>query len=317
VCFDFLYNRCLKHFSFSEELRQMWWKMYIILHVKYPLFLSSFNGIWIFMTDFRKIPKATNFMKIWLVGDVDRQTWLDEANSHFLQFCKHPLKVISMILCLDFLTCGFLFLDDMLACHSRTDVLSQDHRQRPNSCPVIILSGWLLLALIACTDFACTHVCAHTTLTLSFSLSLSPLLCIGKCFRMPLWTHVYGMPVSFAVCPVVINWYDVHNCGNFGQIFPVPWYCWPATVLLILQWVCAVFKLLCTLVLHGCLEYTDMSCLSFFQIVHSLSLLTSTPSPPHILTESMVISVLLYSGKCVILIHTCDLLISVSVFTKC
>jgi len=183
------------------------------------------------------------------MGDVerqtDRQTWW---GCRFLQFCKHPLKMISMVFCLDFVTCSFFFLGDMLACHSRTDVSSQDHRQRPISCPVIILIG----QCASCIDFfrvqqqspfsspsnhplkqhssACTYVCAHTTHT----LSVWPSLCIGKCFIIPLWTHVYGMPVSFAVCPVVVNWYDVHNCGNFGQIFLVPWYCWPATVLLIL-----------------------------------------------------------------------------------
>jgi len=45
VCFDFLYNFCLKHFSFYDELNEICSKMYIGLHVKYPLFLSDFNGI--------------------------------------------------------------------------------------------------------------------------------------------------------------------------------------------------------------------------------------------------------------------------------
>jgi len=43
VCFEFLYNLCLRHFSFFEELSEIRSKMYIGLHIKYPLFLSYFN----------------------------------------------------------------------------------------------------------------------------------------------------------------------------------------------------------------------------------------------------------------------------------
>jgi hypothetical protein len=51
----------------------MWSKMYIGVPVKYPLFLSDFSDTWILPTDFRKILKISNFMKICPVG-VDRRT---------------------------------------------------------------------------------------------------------------------------------------------------------------------------------------------------------------------------------------------------
>jgi len=44
MCFDFLYNICLKYFSLLEELSEICSKKkYIGLHVKYRLFLSEFN----------------------------------------------------------------------------------------------------------------------------------------------------------------------------------------------------------------------------------------------------------------------------------
>jgi hypothetical protein len=43
MCFDFLYNFCLQRISFCEELSKIWSKMYIGLHVEYPLFLSDFT----------------------------------------------------------------------------------------------------------------------------------------------------------------------------------------------------------------------------------------------------------------------------------
>jgi len=51
MCFDFPYSFCLKHFSFYEELSQVWSKMYVGLNVKYPLFLSDFNETWLLSTD--------------------------------------------------------------------------------------------------------------------------------------------------------------------------------------------------------------------------------------------------------------------------
>jgi malate synthase len=43
VCFDFLYNFCLKYFSLYEELSEIWSKFG--LQVKYRLFLSDFNEL--------------------------------------------------------------------------------------------------------------------------------------------------------------------------------------------------------------------------------------------------------------------------------
>ena len=43
MCFDFLYNYCVLHFLFQEELSEMLLQMCIMLHVKYPLFLSDFK----------------------------------------------------------------------------------------------------------------------------------------------------------------------------------------------------------------------------------------------------------------------------------
>jgi hypothetical protein len=46
----------VKHLILRRTERDMI-KMYICLHVKYPLFLSDFNETWIFVTDFWKILK--------------------------------------------------------------------------------------------------------------------------------------------------------------------------------------------------------------------------------------------------------------------
>jgi len=49
MCFDYLCNFCLKHFSFKAELSGIWSKMYIGLYVQYLLCLSDFNGNWILL----------------------------------------------------------------------------------------------------------------------------------------------------------------------------------------------------------------------------------------------------------------------------
>jgi hypothetical protein len=89
VRFEFFYNFFPKRFSFQEEMRDIWSKMYIGLHVKHPLFLSDFNGTWIFSVKFRKILKCQIFLKICAVGAADRH---DETNSCFSQVCERAQK---------------------------------------------------------------------------------------------------------------------------------------------------------------------------------------------------------------------------------
>ena len=55
--FDFLYNICLKHFSFQEEFRKVVSQMYTGLHVRYLLFLSDFIETWIFSWIFERYSK--------------------------------------------------------------------------------------------------------------------------------------------------------------------------------------------------------------------------------------------------------------------
>ena len=54
MCFDFLYNFYQKHFSFFEELSEIWSKMYIDLDVKCPSFLPDFNINYIFSKELQK-----------------------------------------------------------------------------------------------------------------------------------------------------------------------------------------------------------------------------------------------------------------------
>jgi len=81
-------------FLILRRIKRYMIKIYIGLHVKYPLFFSDFNEIWFF---FRQI-----FEKYWKKirpvgaklfhadGRIDRH---DEANSRFSQFCEKRLKI--------------------------------------------------------------------------------------------------------------------------------------------------------------------------------------------------------------------------------
>jgi hypothetical protein len=58
-----------RFFMPKKELSEIWSKMYIGLHVKYPLFLSDFNETWICSTDLKKKNvQIPSFMKIRPMG---------------------------------------------------------------------------------------------------------------------------------------------------------------------------------------------------------------------------------------------------------
>jgi len=95
MCFDFLYNFCLKLFSFLEEFGEMWFKMSVGLTVKYrkvPLLCPILMKLE-FLERFSKNSQISNFMKIRPVGEeffhtdgrTDRH---DDANSRSPEFCE-------------------------------------------------------------------------------------------------------------------------------------------------------------------------------------------------------------------------------------
>ena len=95
MCFDFLYNFFSEKFLILKKNEQDMIKMYISLHVNYPLFLFDLNETWTLATDFRKLLMYHICWKSvhWdpscsmRTGQTDRH---EEAKSPFLQFSNAP-----------------------------------------------------------------------------------------------------------------------------------------------------------------------------------------------------------------------------------
>ena len=91
ACFDFLYNFCLKHFSLWEELREIWSKMYIGLHVKCPLFVLDFNESLTPILLTWKIGCAPNNASRWQMGFNLAYKWLIFW-THFRKILKYQIS---------------------------------------------------------------------------------------------------------------------------------------------------------------------------------------------------------------------------------
>ena len=98
MCSDFLYNACLKHFSFQEEFNEIFSQMRKRIHLKYskyPLLFLDFNDTWIFFpTRSSKYIQISIFMKIRPMGDklfhADGQTDMTKLISAFRIFVNAP-----------------------------------------------------------------------------------------------------------------------------------------------------------------------------------------------------------------------------------
>jgi len=102
VCFDFMYNFCLKHFRF-QEFSWILLKMYIGLRAKCRLLLSDFNETWILWTDFFEIYSDSKFhenpsggSRVVLCG---RKEGYDTANSGFSQLAERSYRRLKSTFC--------------------------------------------------------------------------------------------------------------------------------------------------------------------------------------------------------------------------
>ena len=92
MCFDFLHNFRVEHFSFQEQMSKIWSKIYIGLHVKYSFFLTDFNETRIFSTAFQNILKykiSCKSVQSYPICSMRTDRWKDrhdESNRRFPQF---------------------------------------------------------------------------------------------------------------------------------------------------------------------------------------------------------------------------------------
>jgi hypothetical protein len=87
---------CVKHFSFQEELNEIWSKMYIGLHVKYQFLLEDFNDTWTSRQFFEKYsnissqenPSSGN--RVVPCGQTDERTGITKLIVAFRNFANAP-----------------------------------------------------------------------------------------------------------------------------------------------------------------------------------------------------------------------------------
>ena len=103
MCFEFLYNFCLKYFSRYEELSKIRSKIDIGLHVKCLSFLSDFNETGIIARDFPKYSNnkfyknPSSGSRVIPYGQMDRLTDMRKLIVAFFQFFERALKQVSLL----------------------------------------------------------------------------------------------------------------------------------------------------------------------------------------------------------------------------
>jgi hypothetical protein len=77
-------------YHYEDNLARYCYKMWKLLRVKYPLFLSDFNETWSFSTDFRKslkyLQNPSSVNRVFRCGQTDRRIDVTKVNCRFSQF---------------------------------------------------------------------------------------------------------------------------------------------------------------------------------------------------------------------------------------